>query len=85
MTTNAKSSPRAVARMAGACQLLEALTTTFGLVLIPNRLVVAGDAAATAANILGHQPLFWLGFALSIAGLCFTSRGYFFFMSCSKL
>jgi hypothetical protein len=47
--------------MAGVCQLLEALTATFGQVIVRDRLVVAGDAAATAANILGHEPLFWLG------------------------
>src|ERR1700731_4444126 len=65
------ASPHFKARMAGVCQLLEALTATFGQVIIRDKLVVAGNAAATAANILGHQPLFWLGFALSLIGVAF--------------
>ena len=67
----AVASPRFKARMAGACQLLEAVTATFGQVIVRDRLVVAGNAAATAANILGHQPLFWLGFASSLIGVAF--------------
>jgi Domain of unknown function (DUF4386) len=59
------------ARMAGACQLLEAITATFGQVIVLNKLVVSGDAAATAANILGHERLFWLGFASSLIGVAF--------------
>jgi len=67
----AKASPRLKARMAGVCQLLEALTAAFGIVIIPGKLVVAGNAAATAANILGHERLFWLGFVLSLIGVAF--------------
>jgi hypothetical protein len=67
----AEVSPRFKARMAGVCQLLEALTATFGQVIIRDKLVVAGNAPATAANILGHEPLFWLGFALSLIGVAF--------------
>ena len=67
----AEASPRFKARMAGVCQLLEALTATFGQVIVRDRLVVAGDAAATAANILGHEPLFCLGFASSLIGVAF--------------
>src|SRR6202795_4018804 len=67
----AEASARFKARMAGVCQLLEALTATFGQVIVRDRLVLAGDAAATAANILGHEPLFWLGFASSLMGVAF--------------
>jgi hypothetical protein len=67
----AEASPRFKARMAGVCQLLEALTATFGQVIIRDKLVVSGNGAATAANILGHEPLFWLGFALSLTGVAF--------------
>src|SRR5271157_2236518 len=67
----AEASPRFKARMAGACQLLEALTAGFGQVIVLDRLVVAGNAAATAANILGHERLFWLGFASSLIGVAF--------------
>ncbi len=67
----AEASPRFKARMAGVFQLLEALTATFGQVIVRDRLVVAGNAAATAANILGHERLFWLGFASSLVGVAF--------------
>src|SRR6202140_5128573 len=64
-----EASPRFKARMAGVFQLLEALTATFGEVIVLGRLVVSGNAAATAANILGHERLFWLGFASSLIGV----------------
>jgi len=67
----AEASPRFKARMAGVCQLMEAVTAAFGEVIIPGKLVVAGSAAATAANILRHERLFWLGFALSLIGVAF--------------
>src|SRR5579864_8681023 len=67
----AEPSPRSLARMAGACQLLEALTAAFGQVIVLNRLAVHGNAAATAANIMGHQRLFWAGFASSLIGVVF--------------
>jgi Domain of unknown function (DUF4386) len=62
-------SPLFKARMAGVCQLLEALTAGFGEVIVPSWLVVSGNATATAANILGHERLFWLGFASRSSGL----------------
>ena len=57
--------------MAGGFQLLEALTAGFGQVIVLNWLVVVGNAGATAANILGHERLFWLGFASSLIGVAF--------------
>ena len=57
--------------MAGVFQLLEAVTAASGQVLILGKLVVDADAAATAANILGHERLFWLGFASSLMGVAF--------------
>src|SRR5271169_7241819 len=71
MARIAEASPRFKARMAGASQLLEALTGGFGQVIVLGRLVVSGNAAATAANILGHERLFWLGFASSLIGVAF--------------
>lgn len=67
----AESSPRFKARMAGVFQLLESLTATFGQVIILGRLVVSDNAAATAANILGHEQLYWLGFASSLMAVIF--------------
>ena len=55
----AETSPRFTARMAGFFQLLESVTATYGQVIILGRLVVSGNAAATATNILGHERLFW--------------------------
>ena len=63
-------SPRFKARIAGIFQLLEALTSTGGQVVILGGLVVAGNAAATAANILGHEQLFWLGLLSISLGRC---------------
>lgn len=65
------ASPRVKARVAGIFEALEGLTSAFGQVIVPGRLVVFSSAAATAANILGHERLFWLGFASSLAGVGF--------------
>jgi hypothetical protein len=67
----AEASPRSLARMAGVSQLLEALTATFGQVFVLGRFVVSGNDAGTAANILGHERLFRLGFASSLIGVIF--------------
>ena len=64
-----EASPCFKARMAGVFQLSEAVTAAFGQVIVLGRLVVSGNAAATAANILGHERLFWLGFASSLIGV----------------
>ena len=47
-------SPRFLARLAGLLQLLEGLTSTFGQVIVREKLFVSGNAAATAAKT-GHQ------------------------------
>jgi hypothetical protein len=67
----AQWSPRAKARLAGAFEALEGLASAFGQVVLPGRLIVWSDASATAANILGHEALLRLAFALSIAGVVF--------------
>jgi hypothetical protein len=67
----AEVSPRFKARMAGVFEALEGLTSAYGQVFILGSLVVSGDAAATAANILGHERLFWLGYASSLFGVAF--------------
>ena len=66
-----EASPSFKARMAGVFQLLEGLAATYGQVIVLGKVVVAGNAAATAANILGHERLFWLGFVLSLIGVAF--------------
>jgi hypothetical protein len=67
----ARASPRLKARLAGLFELLEGVTSAGGQVFILGKIVVRGDAAATAAGILAHQPMLWLGFALSIIGVMF--------------
>jgi hypothetical protein len=46
------------ARVAGAIYLLEVIVGPFSLIYVPNVLVVSGNAAATAANILAHETMF---------------------------
>src|SRR5512137_321250 len=63
------ASPRFKARMAGVFEVLEGLTSAFGQVFVLGKLIVSGNAAATAANILGHERLFWSGFVSSLVGV----------------
>ena len=61
----AEASPRPSARITGVVYLLYFLTAISGELFMKG-LVVAGDTAATANNILAHQPLFRLGLAISL-------------------
>ena len=66
-----ETSPRLKARMAGVLYLLAGLTSVIGGMYIPGKLVVAGDAATTANEILAHKHLFEFGFSLMlIAVVC---------------
>jgi hypothetical protein len=51
------------ARVAGLLYLLGAIIAPIGLMLIPSRLIVGGDAAATADNIRASESLFRIGIA----------------------
>ena len=72
-------SPRARARLAGGFEALEGLTSAFGQVNVLGALIVIGNAAATATNILAHEALFRLGFASSLLGVVFHLGWAFLF------
>jgi Domain of unknown function (DUF4386) len=57
------NSTKKTARIAGMLYLVNGLTGFFGIVYVPSRLVVSGNAAATAQNILASERLFRLGIA----------------------
>jgi hypothetical protein len=61
--SNANESVQTYARIAGVLFLLTMVTGFFGEVYVPSRIVVSGDAAATARNITAFNSLFRLGFA----------------------
>jgi len=72
MKPHTEKSPRFLARMAGVFYVLTALTSVIGESFIPGRLVVPGNAAATANNILAHRHLFELGFASLLIAVVFS-------------
>lgn len=56
------NSTNLTARLTGFLYLLIAIFSAFGLVYVPSVVVVAGDAAATAHNLVASESLFRLGF-----------------------
>jgi hypothetical protein len=65
----AQVSPRMLARIAGALYLVNILGGFFAIGYVPAALVVSGDAAATARNILAHELLYRLGIVAHVVGL----------------
>jgi Domain of unknown function (DUF4386) len=59
-------SPRLKARIAGLLYLIVIAGGLFAEIFVRGRLVVHGDAAATAANILAHPTLYRSGFAVEL-------------------
>src|SRR5438046_5556435 len=80
MSRIAEASPRFKARMAGVFELLEALTSGFGQVIVPGMLIVSGNAAATAANILAHRSLFRFSILAALIGVaCHIAWTFLFY------
>src|SRR6266850_1338672 len=76
----AEASPRFTARTAGVFWLLTILTGTFAMIAL-DKPVVSGDAAATAANILAHEPSLRWGVAGNlIAGVCYVAATLFVYV-----
>ena len=62
----AGASPRHLARIAGGLYLIIIVGGFFAIGFVPAAIVVPGDAAATAHNILAHELLYRLGFAVEL-------------------
>jgi hypothetical protein len=64
-------SPRVKARLAGLFYLIAAQAYAFAEFSVRSKLVVHGDAAATAHNILAHESLYRWGFAAELISAVF--------------
>jgi hypothetical protein len=56
------------ARIAGAIYLSMVVTGPFSLIYVPNKLIVRGNATATADNILAHETMFRLAILADLTG-----------------
>src|SRR5438067_4785594 len=56
------------ARVAGAIYLSMVITGPFSLIYVPSKLIVRGNAAATAENILAHETMFRLAILADLIG-----------------
>src|SRR6185503_9922306 len=69
------------ARIAGIAMLLSIIFGALGEAYIPGRIIVRGDAAATAANIMAHPVLFRMGFATYLVeGICDIALSVIFYI-----
>jgi hypothetical protein len=56
------------ARIAGAVYLSMVITGPFSLIYVPGKLIVRGNATATAANVLAHDTMFRLAIVAGLFG-----------------
>jgi Domain of unknown function (DUF4386) len=66
MSRNAEVSPRVQARIAGFLYLIVIVGGIFAEIFVRGRLVVHGDAATTAHNIVTHEMLYRWGFVVEL-------------------
>ena len=64
------AAPQVYSRTAGILYVVIIVMAMFGEFFVRGSLVVHGDAAATAANIIGAPALFRLGFAADLIAFC---------------
>ena len=62
------NSTKKTARVAGLLYLLMAVTSAFGLMYVPSKIIVDGNAAATANNIMSFELLFRMGIVSNLIG-----------------
>jgi hypothetical protein len=69
------------ARAAGVAMLLSIIFGAIGEAYVPGQIIVGGDAAATAANIINHPVLFRVGFATYLVeGICDITLAVLFYV-----
>ena len=67
-------------RFAGLLYVLTSIPGAFALIYVPNKLIVHGDATATAGNIATNEMLFRLGIGtelISQAAFIFVARALY--------
>ncbi len=62
------SSTRNPGRFAGLLYILTSVVGFFAMMYVPTKIIVHGNAQATASNILAHETLFRLGIASELIG-----------------
>ena len=77
------------ARIAGAIYASMVVTGPFSLIYVPNKLIVRGDAAATADNIIAHETMFRLAIFADLVGqvifICLAIALYRLLSSVNKI
>ena len=68
---NTETSPRTIARLDGVLYLYIIVAGIFAELFVRSKLVIPGDAAATADNILANESLFRIGFSGELLHLSF--------------
>lgn len=81
---NPQSSPRLQARIAGAAYLVVIIAGMFAEAVARGTIIVPGDAASTAANMVAHEQLFRWGFIANIVLLAFNVVLALIYFACSK-
>ena len=84
MDSIADTSPRQLARIAGALYLINIVAGAFAIGIVPAMLVVSGDAAATANNIQTHELLYRLSLVAHVVVTVTNVPLALIFTSCSR-